>query len=60
MIRINDETPEEVLQDIKIGDMVTDGFSKTSLVESIDMSDDGLYKIYVFTLITGRIITTKR
>lgn len=60
MIRINDETPEETLQDIKIGDMVTDGFSKTSLVESINISDDGLYKIYEFNLITGRVITTKR
>lgn len=60
MIRINDETPEDTLNDIKIGDMVTDGFSKTSLVESIDISDDGLYKIYEFTLITGRVITTKR
>lgn len=60
MIRINDETPEETLQDIKIGDMVTDGFSKTSLVESINISDDGLYKIYEFNLVTGRVITTKR
>lgn len=60
MIRINDDTPIEVLQDIKIGDMVTDGFSKTSLVESIDISDDGLYRVYEFNLITGRVITTKR
>jgi len=60
MIRINDDTPIEVLQDIKIGDMVTDGFSKTSLVESIDISDDGLYRVYEFNLITGRVIVTKR
>ena len=60
MIRINDETPIEMLQDIKVGDMVTDGFSKTSLVETIETSDDGLYKVYEFYLVTGRIITTKR
>jgi len=60
MIRINDETPIETLQDIKVGDMVTDGFSKTSLVESIETSDDGLYKVYEFYLVTGRVITTKR
>lgn len=60
MIRINGETPIEILQSIKIGDMVTDGFSKTSLVESIEISDDGLYKIYEFHLITGRVIVTKR
>ena len=60
MIRINDDTPIEVLQDIKIGDMVTDGFSKTSLVESIDIGDDGLYRVYEFNLITGRVIVTKR
>ena len=60
MIRINDETPIEILQDIKIGDMVTDGFSKTSLVESIDISDDGLYRVYEFNLVTGRVIITKR
>ena len=60
MIRINDETPIEVLQEIKIGDMVTDGFSKTSLVESIEISDDGLYRVYEFNLITGRVIVTKR
>lgn len=60
MIRINDETPDEVLQTIKIGDLVTDGFSKTSLVESIETTDDGLYKIYEFHLITGRVIKAKR
>jgi hypothetical protein len=60
MIRINEETRIEVLQDIKIGDLVTDGFSKTSLVESIETTDDGLYKIYEFYLITGRVIATKR
>ncbi|TKC05413.1 hypothetical protein FA048_16935 [Pedobacter polaris] len=60
MIRINEETPVEILQDIKIGDLVTDGFSKTSLVESIETTDDGLYKIYEFYLNTGRVIKTKR
>lgn len=60
MIRINDETPTEQLQEIKIGDLVTDTFSKTGLVESIDISDDGLYRIYEFNLVTGRVIITKR
>lgn len=60
MIRVNEETAIEVLQDIKIGSLITDGFSKTSLVESIEISDDGMYKIYEFHLITGRVITTKR
>lgn len=60
MIRINDDTPIEQLQEIKIGDLVTDTFSKTGLVESIEISDDGLYRIYEFNLITGRVISTKR
>lgn len=60
MIRINDETPIEQLNDIKIGDLVTDTFSKTGLVEHIDIADDGLYRIYEFSLVTGRMITTKR
>lgn len=60
MIRINDETSNEVLQDLKIGDLVTDGFSKTGLVEAIETTDDGLYKIYELHLNTGRVITTKR
>ena len=59
MIRINDETPIEQLQEIKIGDLVTDTFSKTGLVEHIDISDDGLYRIYEFNLVTGRVIKTK-
>ena len=60
MIRINDETSTAQLQEIKIGDLVTDTFSKTGLVESIDISDDGLYRIYEFSLVTGRVIVTKR
>jgi hypothetical protein len=60
MIRVNDETSTETLQDIKIGSLITDGFSKTSLVESIEITDDGMYKIYQFHLITGRVITAKR
>ncbi len=60
MIRINGDTPTLILQDIKVGDMVTDGFSKTSIVESISISDDGLYRIYEFHLITGRTIVAKR
>ncbi len=60
MIRINEETPNEVLHDIKVGDLITDGFSKTSLVDSITISDDGLYRTYEYHLITGRTIITKR
>ncbi len=60
MIRLNTETPSEVLQDVKKGDLVTDTFSKTGLVESVETSDDGLYKIYTFNLVTGRTITIKR
>ncbi|WP_421938497.1 hypothetical protein [Pedobacter sp.] len=60
MIRLNADTPNDVLQDIKVGDMVTDTFSKTGIVESIETDDDGLYKIYTFHLVTGRTITVKR
>lgn len=60
MIRLTEETPLEVLNEIKKGDLVTDTFSKTGLVESIEMTDDGLYRIYSFTLVTGRIITVKK
>lgn len=60
MIRLNSDTPSEVLQDVKIGDMVTDTFSKTALVETIEVNDDGLYRIYEFNLVTGRTITVKK
>lgn len=60
MIRLNEETPLDVLNEIKEGDMVTDTFSKTGLVESIAMTDDGLYRIYEFTLVTGRVITVRK
>ena len=59
MIRINQDTSAELLNEIKKGDLVTDTFSKTGLVEEIVTSDDGLYKIYEFQLITGRTITVK-
>jgi len=60
MIRLNNETPLDVLQDVKEGDLVTDTFSKTGLVEKIEISDDGLYRIYTFNLVTGRSIMIKR
>ncbi|RWU03627.1 hypothetical protein [Pedobacter chitinilyticus] len=60
MIRLTEETPLETLNEIKKGDLVTDTFSKTGLVESIEMTDDGLYRIYSFTLVTGRVITVKK
>ncbi|MFC1226100.1 hypothetical protein ACFE6N_20015 [Pedobacter sp. BG31] len=60
MIRLNSDTPNDILQDVKIGDMVTDTFSKTGLVESIEIKDDGLYRIYEFNLVTGRTITIKK
>ncbi|WP_316829941.1 hypothetical protein [Pedobacter aquatilis] len=60
MKRLNSETPNDELQDVKKGDLVTDTFSKTGLVESIEVTDDGLYITYEFTLVTGRIITVKK
>ncbi|MGY3054972.1 hypothetical protein ACVWYG_003181 [Pedobacter sp. UYEF25] len=60
MIRINDELPLSALREIKIGNMVTDTFSKTGLVEKIDYADDGLYSIFKFSLITGRVIEVRR
>lgn len=60
MIRLNSETPVSVLQEVKIGDMVTDTFSKTGLVESVETEDDGYNKIYIFALVTGRTITIKK
>jgi len=60
MIRLNNDTPADVLQGVKEGDMVTDTFSKTGLVEAIETNDDGYYKIYTFLLVTGRTITIKK
>ena len=60
MNRLNSDTPSEILSEVKIGDMVTDTFSKTGIVESIEMDDDGLYRIYEFHLVTGRTITIKK
>jgi len=60
MIRLNNDTPDSVLQDVKIGNLVTDTFSKTGLVESIEVNDDGYYKIYTYNLVTGRVITIKK
>lgn len=60
MIRLNQDTPSEVLQDLKIGDLVTDTFSKTGLVEKIDIHDDGLYRVYTIHLVTGRSIVVKK
>lgn len=60
MIRLNSDTPSDILQDVKIGDMVTDTFSKTGIVESIEINDDGLYRVYEFNLVTGRTITVKK
>ncbi|RZL62429.1 MAG: hypothetical protein EOO93_08820 [Pedobacter sp.] len=60
MKRLNSETPSDELQDVKKGDLVTDTFSKTGLVESINVTDDGLYRIYEFNLVTGRTITVKK
>jgi len=60
MIRLNNDTPIEILQNVKVGTMVTDTFSKTGLVESMETNDDGYYKIYTFELVTGRTITIKK
>lgn len=60
MIRLDNDTPASVLQEVKKGDMVTDTFSKTGLIEEIETTDDGLYKVYTFHLVTGRSIVIKR
>ncbi|GGI24567.1 hypothetical protein [Pedobacter mendelii] len=60
MKRLNSDTSSEELQEIKKGDLVTDTFSKTGLVERIEIIDDGLYRIYEFNLVTGRTITVKK
>jgi hypothetical protein len=60
MIRITEDTPTAILNEIIKGNFVTDGFSKTGIVESINIEDDGLYKVYEFTLTTGRVIVAKR
>ncbi|MGA9650781.1 MULTISPECIES: hypothetical protein [Pedobacter] len=60
MKRLNSDTSNEELQDVKKGDLVTDTFSKTGLVESIEVTDDALYRTYQFHLVTGRVITVKK
>lgn len=60
MKRLNSDTTNEELQDVKKGDLVTDTFSKTGLVEHIEISDDALYRTYMFHLVTGRVITIKK
>ncbi|MEJ2881951.1 hypothetical protein [Pedobacter sp. GR22-6] len=60
MIRLNNDTPSSVLQDVREGNLVTDTFSKTGLVEKIEITDDGLYRVYHFHLVTGRTITVKK
>jgi hypothetical protein len=60
MIRLNNDTPVDILQNVKEGDIVTDTFSKTGLVESVSTHDDGYYKVYTFELVTGRTITIKK
>ncbi len=60
MIRVNDKTPIDVLNDIKEGNFITDTFSKTGLVESIEVTEDALYRIYKFNLVTGRTIQVKK
>jgi len=60
MIRLNEETDLDILNEIKKGDLVTDTFSKTGLVESVEITDDGLYRTYEFTLVTGRVIKVKK
>lgn len=60
MIRLNNDTPIAVLQEVEVGDMVTDTFSKTGIVERIEVADDGLYIIFHFYLVTGRMIQIKK
>ena len=60
MIRVNEQTSTEVLNDIREGNLITDTFSKTGLVERIEITDDPLYRVYNFHLVTGRTITIKK
>lgn len=60
MKRLNSDTTNEELQDVKKGDLVTDTFSKTGLVERIEVTNDAIYRIYEFHLVTGRVITVKK
>jgi len=60
MKRINSETPIDELQEIKRGDLVTDTFSKTGLVERIEIIEDALYRTYEFHLVTGRVISIRK
>lgn len=60
MIRITAETPLEILREVKIGNLVTDTFSKTGLVEAIEVEDDGLFLCFSFQLVTGRTIVIKK
>lgn len=60
MKRINSETSIDELQEIKRGDLVTDTFSKTGLVEGIEIIEDALYRTYEFHLVTGRVISIRK
>lgn len=59
MIRLNAETDLDTLNAVKKGDMVTDTFSKTGIVERVEVIDDALYRVYKFELVTGRVIEVK-
>ncbi|WP_442588818.1 hypothetical protein ACSBL2_22545 [Pedobacter sp. AW31-3R] len=60
MIRINQETATQVLQEVKKGDLITDTFSKTGIVEDIEVTDEGIYRVYTYSLVTGRTIVIKK
>lgn len=60
MIRINADTPIDILRSVKIGDIVTDTFSKTGIVEEIEIIDEGINNLYRFKLVTGREIVVKK
>lgn len=60
MIRLNQDTSLEVLRSVKIGDIVTDTFSKTGIVEEIEVIDEGIYNVFKFKLVTGREIVIKK
>ncbi|RZK49634.1 MAG: hypothetical protein EOO99_04540 [Pedobacter sp.] len=59
MIRITSETSIEILSEIKPGDFVTDSFSKSGIVESIEKNDLDIYIEFRFTLVTGSIIAVR-
>jgi len=57
---LNQNTPSTDLKSVKIGDEVTDGFSKSGHVEKIEIKPKGSGTEYLYTLVTGAQILVIR